>query len=128
MAKLICRILGFGFLLVGLIGFAAPNFLGMHLTPIHNVIHLLSGAAALYFGFAASDAAARSFCGIFGAVYLLLAVLGFIAPSVVASLLGHTGMDMTAGEMTPDNVVHILLGALFLVGAFVRSPRPAVTA
>jgi hypothetical protein len=128
MAKTICKILGIGFVLVGLIGFAAPNLLGMHLTPIHNVIHLLSGALALYFGFAATFDAARTFCLVFGAVYLLLAVLGFIAPGVVASLLGHSAAGVTAADLTPDNIVHIVLGALFLVGAFVKSPRPVVPA
>ena len=31
---------------------AAPNLLGAHLTPAHNVVHIVSGAIALYFGFA----------------------------------------------------------------------------
>lgn len=106
MTKLICKVLGFVFLLVGLIGFATPHLLGMHLTPIHNVIHLASGALALYFGFAASDAAAHAFCWAFGIIYLLIGVLGFVAPGVVASLLGHGGMNMTAGALAPDNVVH----------------------
>ena len=50
MAKTISTILGIVFLLVGLLGFAAPNLMGMHLSTTHNLIHLVSGALALYFG------------------------------------------------------------------------------
>jgi hypothetical protein len=123
MTRTFCKILGFVLLIVGIAGFAMPNLLGMHLTPVHNVIHLLSAALALYFGYAASLDAARTFCWAFGAVYLLLGVLGFVAPSVVAGLLGHT-MDMSAGSLTPDNIVHLLLGALFLVAAVRAVPTP----
>jgi hypothetical protein len=48
MAKAIATILGVGFLLVGVIGFLAPDLLGMHLSLIHNIIHLISGALAGY--------------------------------------------------------------------------------
>ena len=47
MAKTIGKILGVVFLLVGVAGFAAPTLLGAHLTPPHNVVHILSGVAAL---------------------------------------------------------------------------------
>ena len=43
-----------------------PTLMGFHLTPIHNVIHVLTGAIALYLGFSASYDAARTFCLIFG--------------------------------------------------------------
>lgn len=52
MAKTIATILGAGFVLIGLIGFLAPGFLHTHLSLTHNFIHLVSGAAALYFGLA----------------------------------------------------------------------------
>ena len=52
MAKTVCKILGVVFVLVGLCGFAAPGLLGAHLTPVHNVVHIVSGLIALYFGFA----------------------------------------------------------------------------
>lgn len=128
MTKTICKILGFVFLIVGLLGFVAPTILGMHLTLLHNVIHLISGALALYFGFAATDAAAHTFCWVFGIVYLLIGILGFVAPGVVAGLIGHRGMGLTAHDLTPDNAVHIILGVIFIVAAFIRAPRPAVTA
>ena len=61
MAKTVCKILGVVFLLVGVCGFVAPHLLGAHLSPAHNVVHLVSGALALYFGFAGTFSAAKMF-------------------------------------------------------------------
>jgi hypothetical protein len=125
MAKLVCKLLGVVFVLVGVAGFAAPGLLGTHLSLAHNAVHLISGAIALYFGFAASASAARGFCLLFGAVYLLLGIVGFV--------LGHPGASLMAGMMFEDSklwkvlpgtlelgkmdhVVHCLLGVVFLVG------------
>ena len=78
MAKTVCKILGVVFLLVGVAGFAAPNLLGAHLTPPHNVVHIVSGVVALYFGFAGSLSGAKGFCLIFGLVYLALGLVGMV--------------------------------------------------
>lgn len=116
MAKTVCVVLGIGFLLVGLIGFVAPGFLGAHLSAAHNAIHLLSGAVALYLGLKGSLAAARSFCIAFGVVYLALGVIGFAVGE------GSDRMwDLIPGTLmlgTMDHVIHVLLGAIFLVGGF----------
>jgi hypothetical protein len=121
MARMICRILGAGFVLIGLLGYMAPGFLGMHLSTTHNIIHLVGGAIALYLGFAATYNAARMFCLAFGAVYLLLGFLGFVAPAVVMDLIDGHHVAAANNNLTPDNVVHILLGAIFLFGALSRS-------
>ena len=114
MAKRIATILGIVFLLVGVVGFVAPNFLGAHLSTTHNLVHIISGAAALYFGLAGSLSGARLFCLLFGAVYLLLGVVGF--------LLG-TGPDRMFNVAvlhlgTMDHLIHIALGAIYLIGGF----------
>ena len=75
MAKTIATILGIVFLVVGLLGFAAPGMMGMHLSFAHNIVHLVSGALALYFGARGTYDAARAFCIIFGIVYGLTAAL-----------------------------------------------------
>jgi uncharacterized protein DUF4383 len=126
MAKTLCKILGVVLLIVGLCGFAAPNLLGMHLTPIHNIIHLLTAAIALYLGFAGSAQGAKTFCAVFGAIYLLLGILGFAAPNVVAQIIGHPG-PVTSSDLTPDNAVHLLLGIVFLAVGLMR-PAVVVTA
>jgi hypothetical protein len=112
MAKTVCKILGVVFLLVGLIGFAAPTLLGAHLTPAHNVVHLVSGAIALYLGFAGTLSAARAFCLIFGVVYLALGILGMalgVAPD-------RTWMVGPLHFGQADHGIHILLGVVFLAG------------
>jgi len=121
MPRLLFRILGGAFLVAGLAGFLSPTLLGMHLTPVHNVIHILSGALALCVGFLGSRDATRSFTLAFGSVYVLLGILGFVLPSVVATLLGHSG-SVNARALAPDNVVHLLIGGLFLLAAFVDLP------
>ena len=125
MAKLVCKLLGVVFILVGVAGFVAPGLLGTHLSLAHNAVHLISGAIALYFGFAGSASAARGFCLVFGAVYLLLGIVGFV--------MGHPGASMMTGMMFEDSklwkvipgtlelgkmdhIVHCLLGVVFLIG------------
>jgi cytochrome c oxidase assembly factor CtaG len=113
MAKTVCKILGVVFLLVGLIGFAAPHLLGAHLTPTHNVVHLVSGALALYFGFAGTLSGAKTFSLVFGVVYLALGILG------MALGTGDDRMWHVAGLLdlgTADHGIHILLGVIFLAG------------
>ena len=114
MAKTIATLLGVVFLIVGLAGFVAPGLLGAHLNTTHNLVHIISGAVALYLGLKGTLAAARTFCLVFGAVYLLLGIVGF--------LLGAGDDRMfNVGDLlhlgTPDHVIHILLGVLFLIGA-----------
>ncbi|MBO0858760.1 MAG: DUF4383 domain-containing protein [Chloracidobacterium sp.] len=125
MAKAICKVLGVVFLIIGLLGFFSPNLLGMHLSGIHNIIHLISAALALYFGFVASPSAARAFSLIFGAVYLALGALGFLNPAPVAELLHARQARGGPRSLTADNIVHLLLGAIFFIGGLARAPRVA---
>lgn len=121
MAKTLCKVAGFIFLIVGLAGFAMPNLLGFHLTPIHNIIHILTGAIALYMGFPATYAAAKTFCTLFGIVYALLGILGFAAPDMVATVIGHP-TPVPAGALMPDNVFHLLVGIVFLAVGAMKPP------
>jgi hypothetical protein len=117
MAKTVCKILGVVFILVGVAGFAAPTLLGAHLNPAHNVVHLVSGAIALYFGFAGSPSAARGFCLLFGAVYLLLGVCGWFLGKEAEhmwELPSAASPVLMLGKM--DHIIHILLGVIFLAG------------
>lgn len=118
MAKLVCKILGVVFILVGLVGFVSPGFLGTHLSLTHNLVHIISGAVALYFGFAGSLSGARMFCIVFGIVYLLLGVVGFALgdPAHDRMFEALAGLGLHLGTM--DHVVHVLLGIVFLAGGF----------
>lgn len=115
MAKRIATILGIVFLLVGVLGFVAPRLLGAHLDTPHNLVHIISGAVSLYFGLAGSLSGARLFCIVFGIVYLLLGVVGFLLGT------GDDRMFNVAGLLhlgTMDHLIHIALGAIYLIGGF----------
>jgi hypothetical protein len=129
MAKTIAKLMGVVFILVGILGFLAPGLLGMHLSLAHNLVHLVSGALALYFGFKGSLSGARLFCIIFGVVYGLLGVAGFLlghaGAHTVEAVPAH-GQDSSLfaalpGSLefaSPDHLVHILLAVVFLIGGF----------
>jgi hypothetical protein len=112
MAKTVCKILGVVFLLVGVCGFAAPTLLGAHLTPPHNVVHIVSGAIALYFGFAGTLSAAKIFTLVFGVVYLALGILGLVM-GTGAEKMWMVG-PLHFGQM--DHLIHVVLGLAFLAG------------
>ena len=97
--------------LVGLLGFFAPNLMGMHLSALHNVVLLLSGALAIYFGLKAAPAAARTFCMVFGAAYGLLGLAGFAIGGLNYTVAIIPGA-LVLGTM--DHLVHLILGSVFL--------------
>jgi hypothetical protein len=124
MAKTICTLLGAVLLLVGIVGFVAPGFLGTHLSLVHNLIHIVSGAAALYLGLSGSLSAARTFCLAFGAVYLLLGVVGFFLGGAGTPSMPNMAADTHLFKVIPgvlelgtmDHCIHLLLGIVFLAG------------
>jgi len=120
MTKNIATVLGVIFLIVGLLGFAVPELMGMHLSPAHNLIHLVSGALALYFGLKGTPAAARSFCIVFGVFYGLLGVVGFFLPDRMLTLIPNQLMLGPA-----DHIIHVLLGVVFLAAGLYKRPALA---
>lgn len=113
MAKTVCKILGVVLLLVGVCGFAAPHLLGAHLTTPHNLVHIVSGVIALYFGFAGTLSAAKMFALVFGVVYLALGILG-MALGAPPDRMWHVAGILDLGQA--DHGIHILLGVIFLAG------------
>ena len=112
MAKTVCKILGVVFLLVGVAGFASPGLLGAHLTPPHNVVHIVTGVITLYFGFAGSLNGAKGFCLVLGVLYLALGAVG-MAIGVDAERMWVVG-PLHLGRI--DHAIHILLGVVFIAG------------
>jgi len=113
MAKLACKVLGLILLIVGLLGFThLLDPLGAHVGPsyaTHNLIHIVSGILALYFGFAGSPSAAKTFCLIFGFVYLLLGVVGYVKGNIEI-----TALKLVLGHV--DHIIHDVVGIAFLAG------------
>lgn len=100
-------ILGLALLAVGIMGFISTSpLLGLFVVDnIHNVIHLVSGAVALAL-VNSSKGAARMFLLVFGAVYLAVALLGYIQKTTVLGLI----------EVNfADNVLHAVIAAVCLI-------------
>jgi hypothetical protein len=111
--------MGVIFIAIGIIGFAVPDLMGMHLTVGHNLIHLVSGALALYFGLKETPSAVRTFCVVFGIIYALLGVIGFAVGGVDGAL---TVIPNQLVWGPADHVIHLILGAIFLIGGFYKKP------
>jgi hypothetical protein len=84
MLKTMATVFGIVFLLVGILGFVPGvtdngHLLGIfHVNTAHNIVHILSGAVALIAA-ATSARAAQMYFRVFGLVYGLVALLGFMA-------------------------------------------------
>ncbi len=124
--RLVATIFGAVYLLVGLLGFAVTGGVGFlstsgglllgifEVNPLHNVAHLLIGAALLIAGLA-SARAAKTVNTIVGAAYLLLGVVGFFLVGTAANILALN---------TFDHFLH-LASALVLLGVGIGAERGA---
>ena len=83
----------------------------------HNIVHLISGALALYFGLTGTLRAVRSFCLIFGVVYGLLGLLGLAAGTGTEQMLTVIPGQLILGKI--DHIVHVLLGGVFLLSGII---------
>ena len=123
MLKKLAILFGVVFLLVGVLGFVpafAPKhddgmryLLGLFMVGgIHNVVHLLSGAVALYAGMT-SEKFSQLWFRIFGSVYALVTVIGFIQKTTVLGIF-HVN--------TGDNFLHLVLAVAILAIGFAVKP------
>lgn len=119
MVKTAALVFGVVFVVLGVLGFIPAltpdnQLLGIfHVDAVHNVIHLASGVAALL---AASSASmARLYFQVFGVIYAIVAVGGFIPALQFGEeekLLGLTHMNMA------DNWLHVVIAAAALYFGF----------
>jgi len=121
----VCIGLGIVFVIVGLAGVMMPGLMGMHLSMVHNLIHLGSGFLALWSGYS-SRRKAYNFCLAFGAIYGILGIAGFLIGAPGYPAVGHMEADQNLFRLIPnvlelgtmDHLVHILLSAIFLFTTF----------
>lgn len=118
--RTVAMIAGAVLVLVGLLGFVSDPVLGIFETSlIHNLVHLLSGAALLAAAFIGDtdwdkNRNSRMALLTLGVVYALVTILGFIAPNLLDTLLGGTDTaELTALNMA-DNILHLLLAVAFI--------------
>ncbi len=127
--RIVATVFGAVYLLVGLLGFAFTGGVGFagtegglllgifEVNPLHNIAHLLIGAALLIAGIA-NVRAAKTVNIVVGAAYLLLGVVGFFLVGTPANILALN---------TPDHFLH-LASAIVLLGvglAADKAPRAA---
>lgn len=115
MTKNILYVLGAVFILVGLLGFVMNPILGIFaVDTLHNIVHLVSGILAIWFA-RQGDAQGMMYAKVFGIVYLLVAVLGFMQASSgkILGLLAINGAD---------NLLHVVLAAVLLYVGFMMKP------
>ena len=122
--RLVGTIFGAVYLVVGALGFAYTAGVGFVATqgglilgifevnPLHNIAHLLIGAALLIAGLS-SVVAAKTVNIVIGAAYLLLGIVGFF--------LAGTGANILALN-TPDHFLH-LASAIVLLGVGLGAER-----
>ncbi|WP_026554012.1 DUF4383 domain-containing protein [Arthrobacter sp. 35W] len=114
--KLLATIFGAVYLLVGVLGFVVTSGIGFFATeganliifavnPLHNIIHLLIGAALLSAGLK-STAAAKAVNTTVGGVYLLVGIVGLFLLGSSLNIIALNGAD---------NVLH-LASAVVLLG------------
>ncbi len=102
---------GIVFLLIGILGFIpgvtqeGGLLLGIFsVDTMHNVVHLLSGVIAVWTALSSAKAAQMYF-RIFGIVYALVTVIGFIQGD---SFLGMMAIN------TADNILHLVIAVVAL--------------
>lgn len=122
----VCITIGVIFCVTGVMGIIMPGFMGFHLSMAHNLIHLASGALALWCGYAENAKRAYNFCLGFGAVYGLLGIVGFIAGEPGYPSVGHMEADQYLLRIIPnvlefgsnDHVLHLVIGGFLLFTAY----------
>jgi hypothetical protein len=110
----ISKVFGAVLLVVGLLGFVPAltpdgNLLGIfHVNTVHNLIHVLSGIAALAAGFS-GYAYSKLYFQVFGVIYGLVAVLGlFYMDNDILGIVAHN---------TADLLLHVVIaGAALALG------------
>lgn len=130
----VCIVLGVFFIVAGLGGIVMPGLMGMHLSMTHNIVHLASGALALWVGFSDDSRKAYTFCIAFGSVYGLLGLAGFVFGQEGYPGVGHMEADTNLLRIIPnvfelgtsDHILHILLGVAFIGSAYMWKKRDDV--
>ncbi len=120
MAKQFTQVIGVALLVVGILGFFVKESLGfLHFTPTHNLVHVISGLVLGYLGFKGTESSQRLGAQIFGAVYGLVTVLGFLNVGDGNPLGLQLHLNITY------NIIHLVIAAWGLYAGFVKKPAPA---
>ena len=122
MIKTAALLFGIVFLLIGILGFVpgvAPDetlFKIFHVNAAHNIVHIASGIIFLIAAMAGAGAS-RAWFQIFGVIYAIVAVSGFVV---------GTGNTLWVVSNNPaDTWLHVVLAVVMLFLGFGASGRKA---
>lgn len=115
MAKMYCQWVGIILIVLGILGFATGTLLNVDVRGLHSAIHLVSGVILAYLGFTGN--AVKTGAQIFGIIYTLVAVVGFVQQTTVLNLIATNALY---------NVIHLVVGVLGLYVGF-TAPEMAKT-
>jgi Domain of unknown function (DUF4383) len=126
-ASLYAGLIGAVLLVAGIIGFFYSASFGspgstdavlgiLEVNAWHNLVHILSGVLGLA-AFASGPRASRTYALVFGVVYVVVAIWGFIIGSH-ETILGFLPVN------TEDSILHLILGVLG-IGAYAASDPEA---
>lgn len=118
LAKLYIVLSGLILVVVGVAGFFRHEMFHLAFPPAHNLFHLVSGVVALGVGLGKSPAGPRRFGIIFGTIYTLVAIAGFLGLHDLGSI--QLGLNLRF------NFIHLGVGVLSALAGF-ASPKPAPT-
>lgn len=106
MATTVVKLFGWVLLLVGIVGFFNNPILGIFaVDTVHNIIHIASGLIAIVMA-RKGEMSAKMFAKLFGAIYAVVAVLGFVSSGdMILGLIEANGAD---------NWLHVALAVVFL--------------
>jgi len=117
MIRLIAVLFGVGFIFAGVAGFF-PSFMPngllfglFEVDSMHNIVHIASGVIAIMA--ATSHKYSRLYFQIFGIVYAIVAILGFVLNGDLSFMMMHVNMA--------DNFLHLGIAIVALyMGFFFR--------
>ena len=121
MVRAYAGIVGVSLILIGVVGLVLceRSLLGvLNIELLEDITHLVTGGLLAYVGFGQRDVGlARSVVGGLGVIYLLVGILGFIAPALFG-LLPH-------GYSIVDNLIHLAAGVLSIAVVFLQGGATA---
>lgn len=127
MLKNMAMLFGWVLLIVGVLGFVPGittdgSLLGIFsVNPIHNIVHIVSGLAALYLA-SKGEEGAQTYFKVFGVIYALVAILGIFAGSGETSLLGLVANNGA------DTWLHVVIAVVALYLGFGTKKEGSVQA
>jgi hypothetical protein len=126
-AKTAALLIGVVFIAIGLLGFVDNPIVGdsdkaiFHADTLHNWVHIISGMLLSFVALAAPGSASMVLM-VFGVVYALIGVVGFVS-------VGSEGMGKVLGFLHvngADNYLHVVLGIVIFISG-VASRRVSAT-